>query len=147
MDQCLRALISLEEDLSWVLLLLLLLLIGYFIYISNAPSSTPLCKPPIPSPPPFAPKRVFPHLPTHSLLPHCSSIPLSWGVKPPQDQEPLIRLMSDKAILCLIRIWSHGSLHVCSMVGGLVPGSSWGWGGGSGWLILLFFLLGCKPFP
>jgi hypothetical protein len=35
------------------------------------------------------------------------------------------------------------SLHVYSLVGGLVPGSSWG-GGRSGWLILLFFLWGCK---
>jgi hypothetical protein len=37
--------------------------------------------------------------------------------------------------------WSQGSLHVYSLVGGLVPGSS----GGSGWLILLFFLWGCNP--
>jgi hypothetical protein len=50
-------------------------------------------------------------------------------------------LMTDKAILCYICSWSHGSLHVYSLVGGLVPGSSWG----SGWLILLFFLWGCKP--
>ena len=43
--------------------------------------------------------------------------------------------MSEKAILCYIYSWSHGSLHVYSLVGGLVPGRSWG----SGWLILLFF--------
>jgi hypothetical protein len=35
---------------------------------------------------------------------------------------------------------ADGSLHVYSLVGGLVPGSC----GGSGWLILLFFLGGCK---
>ena len=35
----------------------------------------------------------------------------------------------------------HGSLNVYSLVGGLVPGIP----GGSGWLILLFFLWGCKP--
>ena len=42
----------------------------------------------------------------------------------------------------LLHMWqSHGSLHVYSLVGGLVPGSS----GGSGWLISLFILWGCKP--
>jgi hypothetical protein len=49
-------------------------------------------------------------------------------------------LMPDKAILCYIYSWIHGFLHVYSLVSGLVPGSS----GGSGWLILLFFLWGCK---
>ena len=34
--------------------------------------------------------------------------------------------MSEKAILCYIYSWSHGSLHVYSLVGGLVPGSSGG---------------------
>ena len=34
--------------------------------------------------------------------------------------------MSHKAILCYICSWSHGSLHVYSLVGGLVPGSSGG---------------------
>ena len=34
--------------------------------------------------------------------------------------------MSDKAILCYIYIWSHESLHVYSLVSGLVPGSP-GW--------------------
>ena len=38
--------------------------------------------------------------------------------------------------------WSHGSLHVYTLVGSLVPGSS----GGTGWSILLFLLWGCKPF-
>jgi hypothetical protein len=46
-------------------------------------------------------------------------------------------LMPDKAILCYIYGWSCGSLHVYSLVGSLDPGSS-------GWLILLFFLWGCK---
>jgi hypothetical protein len=41
--------------------------------------------------------------------------------------------MSDKAILCYIWGWSHRSLHVYSLVGGLEPGRS-------GWLILLLFL-------
>jgi hypothetical protein len=77
---------------------------------------------------------VIPHPPTHSIPPHCPSIPLCWGIKPPQDQRPPLSLMPDKAILCYICSWSHGSLHVHSLVDGLVPGSS----GRSGWLILLF---------
>ena len=32
--------------------------------------------------------------------------------------------MPDKAILCYIYGWSHGSLHVYFLVSGLVPGSS-----------------------
>jgi hypothetical protein len=44
--------------------------------------------------------------------------------------EPLLPLLPEKAILCYICGWSHGSLHVYSLVGGLVPGSS---GGLVGW--------------
>jgi hypothetical protein len=62
------------------------------------------------------------------------------GIKPSQDQGSLLPLISDKAILCYMCCWSHGSLHVYSLVCGLVPGDS----GGSDWLILLFFLWGCK---
>jgi hypothetical protein len=43
-------------------------------------------------------------LPTHSLLPHCPSIPLRWGIEPSQGQGPPLPLMPDKAILCYI--WS-----------------------------------------
>jgi hypothetical protein len=39
---------------------------------------------------------------------------------------PLLPLMSDKGILCYVCDWSHGSLHVYTLVGGLVPGSSGG---------------------
>jgi hypothetical protein len=46
--------------------------------------------------------------------------------------------MPDKAILYYICGWSHGSLHVYSLVGSLVLGSS----GGTGWFILLFLLWG-----
>ena len=60
--------------------------------------------------------------PTHPLPPHHSSIPLRWGIKPPQDQGPPLPLTSDKVILYYICIWSQGSLHVYSLVGGLVPG-------------------------
>ena len=77
---------------------------------------------------------------THLLAPHLLSIPLSWDIEPPQDQGPLLPLMPDKAILCYICSWNHGSIHLYSFVGGLVPGNS----GGSGWLIFLLFLWGCK---
>ena len=76
-------------------------------------SSFPLRKPPIP--------YLLTNLPT--LLP-CPGISLHWGIEPSQDRGSLLPLMSDKAILCYIRSWSHGSLHVYSLVGGLIPGSS-----------------------
>jgi hypothetical protein len=60
----------------------------------------------------------------HPLLPPHPGIPLHWGIEPSQDQGPLFPLMPDKAILCYISGWSHGSLHVYSLVGGFVPGSS-----------------------
>ena len=40
-------------------------------------------------------------------------------------------LLPDKAVLCYICSWSHGSLCVYSLVGGLFPGTSQG----SGWLM------------
>jgi hypothetical protein len=49
--------------------------------------------------------------------------------------------MINKAILCYIWSWRHESLHVYSLVGGLVFGSS----GVTVWLILLLLLWGCKP--
>jgi hypothetical protein len=79
--------------------------------------------------------------PTHQLQSHCPSIPLLWGTEPSLDQGPPLPLVLDKAILCYICCWSHGSLHVYSLVSGLVTGSSGG--GGFGYLILLFFLCGC----
>ena len=93
-------------------------------------SSLPVSPPEIPYPifPPTASMKVLPNPPTHSLLPSCPGIPLHWGIKPSQDQGPLLSLMSNKAILCYICGWSHGSLHVYSFVGaGLrlsCPGSS-----------------------
>ena len=42
--------------------------------------------------------------PTHTLLPHCSSIPLLWGIKLPQDQRSPLLLLG-KAILCYICIY------------------------------------------
>jgi hypothetical protein len=79
------------------------------------------------TPYPFPPS---PCLPTYPLLHPCPSIPLHWGIKPSQDQRPLLPLMSNKANFCYICIWSHVSLHLYSLVGGLVPGSSEGY-----WLV------------
>jgi hypothetical protein len=100
----------------------------------------------------LSPFLLHPLHPTLSLLlwmcspihqPTPTFLSLYWGFKPSQDQGPFLLLMSNKAILCYICSWSHGTLHVYSLFDGLVPGSSGG--GVSGWLILLFFLWGCKP--
>jgi hypothetical protein len=66
-------------------------------------------------------ESVFPH--THLLPLPGPGIPLHWGIEPSQDQGLLLLSMSDKAILCYKCSWSHGSLHVYSLVGGLVPWS------------------------
>ena len=76
----------------------------------------------IPQPPPHPVSPFSPplwlyegvHLPTHQ--PHHSSIPLHWGIKPPQYQGPPFPLIPDKAILCYICSWSHASLHVYMLV-------------------------------
>ena len=81
-------------------------------------------------------------LPSHLLLPPHPGITPQWGIKLSQEQGPLLQMMSDKVIFCYICSWSHGSLHVFSLVGGLVPGSY----GESGWLILLLFLWVANPF-
>jgi hypothetical protein len=57
------------------------------------------------------------------LPPLPSRVPLHWGNNPPQDQMPLLPSMPNKAILYCICSWSHGPIHVYSLVGGLVPGS------------------------
>ena len=89
---------------------------------------------PIPPLPCFS--ESAPPPPTYPLPPHHPSIPLHWGIKSSQDQGPLLSPMPNKAILCYICGWSHGSLLVYSLVGSLVPGSS----EESGWLILFFVL-------
>jgi len=81
-------------------------------------------------------------LPIHPLQPQHPGIPLHWGNKPSQDQGPLLLLIPDNTILCYICSWSHGSLHVYSLVGGLVPGSS-GVGGERVWLVDI--VVDCKP--
>jgi len=116
-------------------------LLHFFIYMSNVIPfpGFPSGNSPIPS---FLHLLLWGCFPTHSLPPLCPGIPLHWGIKPSQDQGPLLPLLPNKAILCYICSWSHESVHVYSLVDGLVHGSS----GLSGWLILLFFLWGCKPF-
>jgi hypothetical protein len=64
------------------------------------------------------------------------------GIKPSEDQGPLLLLMPDMVIFSYMLCRTHGSLHVYSLVGGLVPESSVD----SISLILLFYLWGCKPF-
>ena len=91
----------------------------------------------------------FPHYPLSHANSSCSppasiswlASPYSGGIDPSWQQWLLLSLMSEMVIVCYICGWSHGSLHVHSLVGGLVPGSS----GGTGWYILLFLLWGCKP--
>jgi len=109
--------------------------IGYFNLHFKCYS---LSKCPVHRPPSLPPSsiRVFP-LPNHpSFLPPHPDLSYT-GVHPWQDQGLLLPLVPNKAILCYICSWSHGSVHVYSLDGGLVPVSS-------GWLALLF-LWGCKP--
>ena len=75
--------------------------------------------------------EVLPHPP---LPPYHPQISLWWSIKPSQDQGSPLSLMPGKAILYYICSWSHGSLHVYSLVGGLGLGSS----EASGWLTLFF---------
>jgi len=76
--------------------------IGYFIYlhVECYPSTTPHTLPPTP-----ASMRVLPP----PLLPQCPSIPLHGVIESPQDKGAALPLMPDKAILCYICGWSHGS--------------------------------------
>jgi hypothetical protein len=127
------------------------ILVILFTYISNLSSfQFPLWKPPIPSHLTLLLWGCFPY---SVLLPHCPSITLCWGMGPSQDQGSSLPLMPNKAILYYICRWSHGSLHVYSLICGLVSGSS-GSSERSGWLILLnsqrslwilFLLLGSFP--
>jgi hypothetical protein len=71
---------------------------------------------------------------THHLLPHRSSIPLLWGIKPPQDQ------WISFSLICYICIWSHRFLQVHSLVGGLDFGRTEYSG-----QPMVFFQWGCSP--
>jgi hypothetical protein len=115
---------------------------SYFVYLHfkcYPPSLFPLWKPPIASSPPLDSIMVLPHPHTHYSL---TNLAFSYcGASSLHRTKGLLSQSLTKAILCYICTWSHGSLHVYLIVSGLVPGSS-GW---SGWLILFFFLWGCKP--
>jgi hypothetical protein len=96
----------------------------------------------MPSPP--SPLPLWECSPTHLPSPAPPlQHPLSWGIKPPQDQGSPLSLMSSRSILCYICIWSHGSLPVHLLVSSLIPGST-GW---SGQLMLSFLwhLLSSTP--
>jgi hypothetical protein len=74
--------------------------------------------------PPLSPIFFEGFSPSTHPLPHPHpDIPLHWGIKPSQNQEPLLSLMPKKAILCYICSWRRGSLHLYSLVGRSVP---WG---------------------
>jgi hypothetical protein len=117
----------------------LVIFIRYFIYLHFKCypfSRLPPPAAPIRTPPPPASMRVC-----HDPLTHPASdtsIPLHWGIEPSQDQGSLFPSMPYKAILCYIYGWRHGSLYVYSLAGVLASRIS-------GWLILFFFLWGCKP--
>ena len=87
--------------------------------VTHPPLPPPIIPHPLPSPT-LSFMRVLPHPPT---LSHPTTI-LCWGIKPPQDQGPPLPLLSDKAILCYICVWSHESLPVHFLVSGLVSGST-----------------------
>jgi len=104
------------------------LFIGYFVvvvYISNVVplpglcSASPLTHYPSPwlyEDAPLSPINPLSHL--TALASPCAGYP--------QDQRPPLSLMWDKAFLCYICGWSHCSVHMYSLIGGLVPESSGG---------------------
>jgi hypothetical protein len=112
----------------------------FYLFTFQMLSSFPISPPQAPyhlSPSPCLYEGAPP--PAHPTLLQCLSISLPWLIESAQDQGPPVPVMLDKAILCIYG-WSHGSLHVYSLVGGLVPESL----GVSCWL-MFFFLWSCKP--
>jgi hypothetical protein len=105
-----------------------------FMFQILSPSQFPLWNPLSHSSSPCFHEGASP--PTHPILPQRPSIPLSWENKPPQCQGAPLLVIPDKAILCYICNWSYGSLHVYSLIGGFVPGSS------GVWLVDIVFPLG-----
>ena len=84
---------------------------------------------PIPSPVPFP------------LLPQHLNSSLSLVIKPAQDQGTPLPLMQIRQSSAICAAGAMGPSMCTFFVDGLVAGSLWG----SDWLILLFFLWGCKP--
>ena len=118
-------------------------MVGYFLYLHfrcYPLSQFPLWNP-LPSPDSM---KMLLIPPTHSHLTGLA-FPLHWGIQPSSDQGLLLLLIPDNAILCYICSWTHGSLHVYSFVGGLVPESSGGGGCLVGWYYCSFNGV-AKPF-
>jgi hypothetical protein len=63
---------------------------------------------------------------TQPLQSYCLSIPLYWGIEPSQDQGSLLPLMPDNTIFYYMCSWSYGPSSMCTLVGGLAPGTSGG---------------------
>jgi hypothetical protein len=96
------------------------------ISLSRFTSTSPL------SPSPYLYEGASP--PSYPLLPQRFSISLPWVIEPPLDQGAPLPMMFDKAVLCYICSWSHGSLPPMYTL----------------WLLVLSLeigeaLLGCKP--
>ena len=64
---------------------------------------------------------------THPFPMSSTGILLSWGNEPSQFQVPLLSLIFYQAILCYSCCWSYEILHVYSLIGGYIPGSSGVW--------------------
>jgi hypothetical protein len=97
---------------------------GYFIYLQfkcYPPSLFPLHKPGLPFPSPYFYEGAHPRHPLHFTA---LALPCTGASSLHRTKGLPSQLMPNKAILCYICNWSHGSLHVFSLVGGLVPGSS-----------------------
>jgi hypothetical protein len=106
-------------------------MISYFP--ATPPPTTPITQLPSLSPlPVWECSPIQPHSP-HT---HLSSIPFHLGIKPPLVQGPPLLLLSSKAVLCYIHIWSQ----VHSLVDGLDSGRTGWWG-----QLILFFQWGCNP--
>ena len=95
------------------------LLIIQFVYTSN--DIPILCYPSSNAPshiyslsPPLCLYESTPPL-TLTFLHHYSSVPLCWGIKPPQDQGPPLPLLSATAILCYMYLESQ--IPPCTILG------------------------------
>ena len=115
-----------------------ILFVFFFKYLFTFQMLLPLCPH---NSPPYHPQSPSPlrgsFLHTYPLPPHPSSIPLLWGIKPPQDQTHACPLKSGKTLLC----------YLCSRQGkGHGPAlNSWGlWGV---WFIDTFVLPMGLQFP
>jgi hypothetical protein len=117
--------------------------IGYFLYLDFICYSLSRFSP---SPPPPKKKPSHPLLllrgvPLHSYT-HCClpalAFPYTGASNLPRTKGLSSHWCPNKAILCYICGWTHGSLHVYFLVGGLVPGSCW-----ELWLFNIVFLPMC----